>query len=192
MYDTFDPAHDREHMEGVRKYAIKLAKKYCPDKVEVVYVASTLHDIGLTTGKREDHEKIGYLLIKEDEYIKNNFSREDFNLILEAIEEHRASTGKPKSIVAKIVSDADRAYSDFTMHVKRSYEYNLQRYPELDHNQVLDKVTEYIYPKFKENGSGKRLYFEESKRHMSKKEKELMRACKEKDYKKIDEILNGF
>ena len=190
MYDTFDPAHDKKHMEGVRKFAIKLAKRYCPDKLEIIYVAATLHDIGLSSEPREDHEENGYLIIKNDNDIKKNYSKEDFNLILEAVKEHRASTGNPKSMVAKIISDADRAYSDFTTHVRRSFEYNSYKYPELTHNQVLDKTAEYIFPKFKENGSGKRLYFEESERHMSKIEKELLKACKKKDYKKMDKILN--
>lgn len=190
MYDTFDPAHNREHMEGVRKFAIRLAKKYCPDKLEIIYVAATLHDIGLSSGPRKNHEKDGYLLIKKDKYIKEKYSEEDFNLILEAVKEHRTSTGNPKSIVAKIISDADRAYVDIKAHMKRSYYYNSHKYPNLTHNQILNKVAEYIVPKFDTHGTGTRLYFEESREQIVGKGKDIIKACKKRDYKKMDKYLN--
>jgi len=190
MYDTFDKGHNRDHMEGVRNFAVKLAKKYCPDKIEVVYVAATLHDIGLSFGRRTDHEKNGYLIIKKDTDIKNNYSKEDFGLILEGIREHRASTGKPNSIVAKIISDADRAYADMKTHLKRSYDYNSQKYSELNHNGVLDKVAEYMIPKFDTNGTGTRLYFKESIESVIGRGRDIIRACKERDYKEMDRNLN--
>jgi uncharacterized protein len=190
MYDTFDKAHDRGHMEGVRDFAVKLAKKYCPDKLEVVYVAATLHDVGLSSGRRTDHEKNGYTMIKNDESIKNSYSKEDFELILDAIREHRASTGKPKSIVAKIVSDSDRAYSSIKVHLKRSYAYNSEKYPGLSHNQVLDKVIEYMVGKFDKNGTGTRLYFEESN-ILLEEGQHIIEGCKERDYAKLDSMLES-
>jgi uncharacterized protein len=190
MYDTFDKAHDRWHMEGVRNFAVKLAKKYIPNKLEVVYVAATLHDVGLSFGRRTDHEKNGYTMIKNDKSIKNNYSKEDYELILDAIREHRASTGKPKSIVAKIISDSDRAYSSINVHLKRSYAYNLEKYPELSHNQVLDKVMEYMVGKFDRNGTGTRLYFDESNK-LLEDGKHIIEVCKKRDYAKIDRMLKS-
>jgi uncharacterized protein len=190
MYDTFDKGHDRGHMEGVRDFAVKLAKKYIPNKLEVVYVAATLHDVGLSFGRRTDHEKNGYTMIKNDKNIKNSYSKEDFELILDAIREHRASTGKPKSIVAKIVSDSDRAYSSINIHLKRSYAYNSEKHPELSHNEVLDKVIEYMVGKFDENGTGTRLYFEESNK-LLEDGKYIIEICKKKDYAEINRMLEN-
>jgi uncharacterized protein len=190
MYDSFDKAHDKGHMEGVRDFAVKFAKKYIPNKLEVVYVAATLHDVGLSSGRRTDHEKNGYTMIQNDESIKNSYSEEDFELILDAIREHRASTGKPKSIVAKIVSDSDRAYSSINVHLERSYAYNSEKYPELSHNQVLDKVIEYMVGKFDKNGTGTRLYFEESNKLLEEGQ-HIIEVCKKRDYAKLDSMLES-
>ena len=190
MYDTFDKGHDREHMEGVRRFAVELAKKYCPKKEEIVYVSATLHDVGLSIEGRESHHLNGFKIIKKDKNIEQAYSKEDFCLILEGILEHRASVGKPKSIVAKIVSDADRAYADMKTHLKRSYDYNSQKYPKLTHNEVLNKVAEYMIPKFDTNGTGTRLYFDESKERILGKGKDILKVFKKRNYKEIDKILN--
>lgn len=55
LYDTFDGGHDRKHLNEVRNFAVQLAKKYSPEKIEIVYVAATLHDIGLSI-TRDNHE----------------------------------------------------------------------------------------------------------------------------------------
>jgi len=189
MYDTFDKGHDRQHMEGVRKFALKLAEKYCPDKIEVVYVSATLHDIGLSIS-REEHERHGYEIIKEDKNIKDAYSEENFNLILEGIREHRASSGHPTSTVAKIVSDADKAYGDMYVNFKRAYEYNLQKDPKAKHNEILRRAAAHLNLKFNNGGTGTRLYFEESSKRVLGNYKPIIQAYERKDYKRMEEILN--
>ena len=188
MYDTFDIGHDREHMEGVREFAISLAKKYCPDKIEVVYISATLHDIGLSISRTE-HERHGYEIAKEDQTLKSAYSKEDFELILEGIREHRASSGNPQSIVAKIVSDADKAYSDTYGLLNRSYKYEKERDPSLNIDEILEIASSYLTRKFGEDGTGKRLYLEESKQRMEKEYEPVVRAYKNGDYEFLKKLL---
>ncbi len=189
MYDTFDLGHDRNHMEGVREFAVTLAEKYCPEKLEIVYVSATLHDIGLSVS-RDQHEKYGYELVRKDQTLKSVYSEEDFNFILEAIREHRASSGNPKSIVAKIVSDADKAYSDTYGLLNRSYRYYKEKYPLADIEEILDETTTYLAKKFGEDGTGKRLYFEESKQRMEKEYSPIIKASKDHDYEFLKKVLS--
>jgi len=127
LYDSFDSGHNKIHLKEVRENAIDLGEKYAPNKLEIVYVAATLHDIGISIS-REDHEKHGYEIVKKDIEIKKVYSKEDFDFILEAIREHRASTGNPKSIIAKIIADADRTPHSTGRSLKRSYDYNRENF----------------------------------------------------------------
>lgn len=189
MYDTFDIGHDRDHMEGVREFAVTLAEKYCPEKLEIVYVSATLHDIGLSAS-RDQHEKYGYELVRKDQTLKSVYSEEDFNFILEAIREHRASSGNPQSTVAKIVSDADKAYSDTYGLLNRSYKYEKARNPSLDMYEVLEIASSYLTLKFGEDGTGKRLYFEESKQRMEQEYEPIVKAYKNGDYEYLKKVLS--
>lgn len=103
LYNSFDGGHSREHLIAVRNCAVELAKKYTPDKIDLVYIAATLHDIGLSVN-REEHEVEGEKLIRSDSYLKSQFSTEDFEELCHAVGQHRASTGRPQSIIAKIIS----------------------------------------------------------------------------------------
>ena len=189
MYDTFDLGHDRNHMEGVRKFAISLAEKYCSEKLEVVYVSATLHDVGLSIS-RDKHEEHGYEIVKEDQTLKSAYSGEDFSLILESIREHRASSGNPQSIVAKIVSDADKAYSDTYGLLNRSYRYYKEKDSSSDINGILDNASIYLAKKFGEDGTGKRLYFEESRQRMEKEYSPIIKASEDGDYEFLKKVLS--
>lgn len=189
MYDTFDVGHDMNHMEGVREYAIFLAEKYCPEKLEVVYVSATLHDVGLSIS-RDKHEEHGYEIVKEDKVIESAYSEEDFNLILESIREHRASSGNPQSIVAKIVSDADKAYSDTYGLLNRSYKYHKERNPLLNTDEILEFASSHLASKFGEDGTGRRLYFEESKQRMEQEYEPIVKAYKNGDYEFLKKTLS--
>ncbi|MHC1716907.1 MAG: HD domain-containing protein [Candidatus Dojkabacteria bacterium] len=188
LYDSFDKGHDRKHMEGVRTFALKLAKKYCPKKIEIIYVSATLHDIGLSIS-RENHEHNGYEIIKKDVDMKKAYSKKDFELILESIREHRASTGNPKSIVAKIVSDSDKVYGDTKGNFERSYEYCLEKDHNAEHNVILERAASHLYTKFKEGGTGTRVYFKESKERLVEAFKPIIKAYENRDYKRLDKIL---
>ncbi len=189
MYDSFDNGHNRDHMEGVRRFALKLSQKYCPDKQEIVYVSSTLHDIGLSVS-REEHEKHGYKIIKKDRDIKKAYSRDDFDLILEGIREHRASTGKPKSDVAKIIKDSDKAYADMYTNFRRACEYNRNKDKKAQQKEVLRRAASYIKNTFGEGGSATDVYFQESRKQIIGCYKPIIEAYDNNNYEKLEKILN--
>lgn len=188
LYDSFDPGHNRKHLNEVRGFAVQLAKNYCSEKIEVVYVAATLHDIGLCVA-REGHEIFGYEMIRKDKEIKEAYSDTEFNEILEAIKEHRASTGKPKSLVAKIVSDADKVSDGTKRAFKRAYDYGVVNYPNLNHIEQMQRAAGHLYEKFSPGGKGTRVYFEESSNKLENTYKLIFKAHLDNDLKLMESFL---
>jgi len=164
IYDTFDGGHDRQHLIAVRNCALKLAKKYAPDKIDLVYIAATLHDIGLSIN-RENHEIEGEKLIRSNQYIKSKLLPEDFKELCHAVKEHRASTGKPKTIVAKIISDADRGggLDSPDEQFSRAYWYGKKNYSNLTDDEQIWRAAKHQCEKFSPGSYGRRTYFSETK-----------------------------
>jgi uncharacterized protein len=189
LYDTFDKGHDRRHVERVREGAVQLALKYAPEQAVLAYIAATLHDIGISV-EREKHEEIGARMILEDEEIKQKLTGKDIKALAEAVGEHRASTGKPKTILAKIVSDADRTSaaspSEFLM---RPYEYGKKHFPDLTDEEQLFRSAEHLKKKYGEGGYGARYFFPESEAHQRKLLAPILAAFDKKDIPKLWEIL---
>lgn len=188
MYKTFDAGHNEVHMESVRNFAVELAKKHCPEKVEIAYVAATLHDIGLSVA-REGHETEGYNIILKDELLKETYGEEDYQDILEAVKEHRASSGNPQGVLAKIVSDADKVSDTAESALKRAYKYGVQNYPELNHEQQLERSGSHLTEKFGPNGTGTRVYFEESRLRLKETYDPIINAYQKRDFQKLEEIM---
>lgn len=190
MYDSFDAGHNQVHMASVRDFAVILAKKYCPDKIEIAYVAATLHDIGLSIA-REMHELEGYNIAKKDIELRKVYGEEGFADILEAIKEHRASSGNPQGIVAKIVSDADKISDTASSALNRSYRYGLEKYLELNDDEQIQRAGEHLSEKFGESGTGTRVYFEESRARLEETYGPIITAHKNNDLDKLRKILGG-
>lgn len=188
LYDDFDKGHDRTHLEEVRAYALELARKYCKDKLELVYVAATLHDIGLSVS-REDHEKHGYEMILKDSALKEAYNEEEYDEILEAVREHRASSGDPRSTVAKIISDADKVSNSTGRTMVRAYEWGMKNLPSLNHDGQLIRAAYHLKEKFGPNGTGTRLYFEESRRKLDVTYKPIIKALDVYDLDELNSIL---
>ena len=188
LYDTFDKGHDRRHLEEVRTFALKLGKKYCPDELELVYVGATLHDVGLSI-TREPHEIEGYELIKNNIEFQNAYTKEEQKLILESIREHRASTGNPQSVVAKVVSDADKASAGTNRVFQRAYEWGVQNLPQINHPGQLLRAAYHLKVKYGENSYGTRLYFDESKQKQARTFKPIFEALKTYDLDKLESFL---
>jgi HD superfamily phosphodiesterase len=191
MYDTFDGGHDKRHLEEVRNFSIELGKLYCSDKLEQIYVAATLHDVGLSI-ERENHEHHSLNIIKDDQNFKKAYTIEEQEEILEAIKEHRASSGSPKGIVARIVSDADKIAAGGTNRAfSRAYEWGVKRFPEINHPGQLLRAAQHLYIKFGPNGTGTRLYFEESKVRLDTVFKPIFETLAQEDLKKMESFLTN-
>ena len=192
MYDTFDPGHNRNHMEAVRGFAVELAKKYAPEQVDLAYIAATLHDIGLSVA-RENHEGHGATIILEDPYLKSILTPGQLEVVVETVREHRASSGKPESVVAKIVSDADKGGATLTTAsaIQRSYDYGKAKYEGLSDDEQFERAMSHLAEKFGEKGTGTRVYFPETKEKMDKVFAPIIEAVKTKDISKIKELMKA-
>ena len=189
LYDVFDKAHDRTHLEEVREVALKLGREYCPSKLEIIYVSATLHDIGLSIS-RDDHEKHGYEMIKKETEIRGIYSEEDFNIILEAVREHRASTGNPKSIVARIIADADRTPKSTSRALERAYDFYCKDLKNLSKEEILKEIANHLYKKFGPQGYGRKLYFKETEKIHEEIFNKICKKIKQGNLKEIEKHIN--
>ncbi len=190
MYQKFDGGHDLKHCFAVRDMAVLLAQKYLPDKVELAYVAATLHDIGLSVD-RENHESEGEKLIRHDQYLINNLSPKDFEEICYAVKEHRASTGHPRSILAKIISDADRGGCKSSADAfNRAYQYGLKNNPELNDDGQILRAAEHQIQKFFPGSYGRRTYFPETEERLSQIYDPIIKAYQEHNFKFLRSLVH--
>ena len=192
MYDSFDGGHDRNHCLLVRRMAVVLAKKYLPEKVDLAYIAATLHDIGISLG-REDHESYGEKIIRQDEYLQNNLSKEDFEELCYAVKEHRASTGNPQTILAKIISDADRGggSDNSSEAMTRAYDYGLQKWPDLSEEEQILRAAKHQSEKFCEGSYGRRTYFPETEARLKKMYDPIINAYQKQDLKYLKSLIKS-
>ncbi len=188
MYDTFDKGHDQRHLNEVRDFAILLAEKYAPEMKEAVYVGATLHDLGLSI-QREGHEELGYNMFKDNEELKNNYSQEEIEEILDAIKEHRASSGNPKTIVGQIVSDADKVATDTKRSFQRAYDWGKENLPTVNHPGLLLRAASHLREKFGPGGTGTRLYFDESKEKQNNTYEPIFQALDKYDFEAMESFL---
>lgn len=118
---------------------------------EAVYAAAAMHDIGICEG-REVHHLASGRIIRADQNLRRWFSEEEVELIAQAAEDHRASaTTPPRSILGMIVAEADRDIEPETI-VRRTVEYGLGHYPELDREGHWQRTLDHLHEKYAEGG----------------------------------------
>ncbi len=187
LYEQFDGGHGMDHISRVRNLALKLAEKYLPDKLDLVYIAATLHDIGLING-RENHEINGAEMVLKDQDLKKLFSEEEIGEIAESIKQHRASSGKPQTVLAKIISDADKASDSSSEALIRAVEYGKVKYPELTYEEQIWRAAKHLKEKFGKGGTGRRTYFPESAQALDEAYKPIFDALSKNDFKFLEEL----
>lgn len=125
FFRKVNPAHDWEHVKRVEKIALKLAEKEGADK-EIVQASVLLHDIGR---KKEDENKINDHAVwggkKAVEILEElDYDQEFIEKVKKCIESHRYSRGpNPKSIEAKVLSDADNLDALGATGIARTFSY---------------------------------------------------------------------
>lgn len=150
IYQTFDDAHNLEHINKVITNSLVIACDYEVD-INKVYVISAYHDIGLSQG-REHHEKTSAVFLLSDTELKKWFSDNDLVVMSEAIEDHRASNDyEPRSLYGKIVSEADRDI-DYLTILRRTIQYSIKNYPSYSLEQHFERTYEHIRDKYGEGG----------------------------------------
>lgn len=186
LYLGFDGAHGPEHVRAVIGKSLALAEIYGLD-LDMVYTAAAYHDTGLSEG-RERHHLVSGRIIREDRNLRNWFSEEQIETIAQAAEDHRASADRePRSIYGRILAEADRQI-DPELTVRRTVQYGLSHYPEMDKEEHWRRMVEHLNAKYAEGGYLKLLIPESDNAVRLAELRELMRdetrlrAIFEKEY----------
>lgn len=188
LYEQFDDGHGQAHITSVRNFALELGKKYLSEKLKLIYIAATLHDIGLVEG-REGHEGRGAQMILDDQQLKQDLTQHELEEIAEAVREHRASSGNPSSILAKIISDADKVSDTTQEAMVRAVKYGYKHYQELDHEGQIWRAAKHLKEKFGENGTGSRVYFPESTERLKQTFSPIISALDANDFATLKSLV---
>lgn len=149
-YDYFDAAHQRDHANDVIRRSLALAEHYDAD-TNMVYAIAAYHDTGLCEG-RDTHHLVSGRIIRNDERLKEWFDETQIETMAQAAEDHRASSGhEPRSIYGKIVAEADRLINPEKV-IKRTIQYGLEHYPELDKESQYQRFRAHIMEKYADGG----------------------------------------
>ena len=119
LYDGFDAAHQRGHVDMVIKQSMAIASCLNVD-MNMVYAIAAYHDTGLTAD-RKTHHLVSGKIVREDMWLRKWFSEEQIEIMAQACEDHRASSDhEPRSIYGKIVIIKDEQL----LREKFNYLYN--------------------------------------------------------------------
>lgn len=149
-YAEFDRAHNLEHVTRVIRRSLDLVKITGAD-INMVYTIAAYHDLGMS-GPRAIHHITGGKILASDARLKKWFSPEQINIMKEAVEDHRASASRsPRSLYGKIIAEADRDI-DVDVVIRRTIQYGLSNYPELDKEDQWKRFMEHMNSKYSTNG----------------------------------------
>ncbi len=150
-YDGFDAGHGRDHVQTVMSQALSLAQHYPEVDTAVLLTAAAYHDLGLVNG-REHHHTDSARIVREDERLRQWFTDEEINLLADAAEDHRASSGhEPRTIYGRIVAEADRIIDGETI-VRRALQYGMKHEPGLDREGQYARLMEHMREKYDYGG----------------------------------------
>ena len=145
QHEHYDAAHQPNHIRRV------IARSMMLKPSATTYAAAAMHDIGICEG-REVHHLASGRIIRADRNLRQWFSEEEIELIAQAAEDHRASaTSKPRSPLGCIIAEADRDIEPETI-VRRTVEYGLSHYPELDREGHWQRTLQHLHEKYAEGG----------------------------------------
>lgn len=149
-YANFDKAHGMEHITGVLRRSLEIARKLGAD-INMAYAIAAYHDLGLS-GPRAVHHITGGKILASDARLRRWFSAEQIRIMKEAVEDHRASASRsPRSIYGKIVAEADR---DLVPEIvfRRTIQYGIANYPEKNRDEQWQRFSEHLENKYSRNG----------------------------------------
>lgn len=117
----------------------------------MVYTIAAYHDVGLAKGREMHHIHSGEILAA-DAKLRQWFSPQQIAVMREAVEDHRASSDhEPRTIYGRIVAEADRCIDPPTI-VRRTIQYGLANYPELDREEQYRRCVDHLTHKYAEGG----------------------------------------
>ncbi|MBN2300343.1 MAG: HD domain-containing protein [Acholeplasmataceae bacterium] len=150
MYESFDLAHQPNHVYTVIENSILIAKDYEVNS-DMVFTIACYHDIGMQFG-RKDHHLTGGQFLFNDQFLVKYFDDDQRIIMKEAIEDHRAS-GKepPRSIYGKIIAEADRDINPDIV-IERTVQFGFKHYPNLSKAEHVERAMSHIKEKYGPNG----------------------------------------
>ena len=150
-HEHYDAAHRPDHIRRVIARSMAMLPTIHYPLPTLTYAAAAMHDIGICEG-REVHHLASGRIIRADQNLRHWFSEAEIELIAQAAEDHRASaTTPPRSILGMIIAEADRDIEPETI-VRRTVEYGLGHYPELDREGHWQRTLDHLHEKYAEGG----------------------------------------
>lgn len=150
-YSSFDKAHQADHVNMVIAQSLKLAANEPDIDGNMAYIAAAFHDLGLVNG-RDNHHTDSRRILESDEFVRTRFTPAQIKLMGEAVEDHRASkSGRPRNRYGLIVAEADR-FIDATTIIRRTIQYGLKNYPDLDRQGHYARTVEHLNSKYGRDG----------------------------------------
>lgn len=151
LYDNFDAGHGRDHVHTVMSQSLSLASHYPEVDTCLLLTAAAYHDLGLAFG-RDEHHIHSARIVCDDQRLRQWFNEEEINIIAEAAEDHRASSGhEPRTIYGRIVAEADRIIDSETI-VRRALQYGMSHEPGLDREAQYRRLMDHMLEKYAEGG----------------------------------------
>lgn len=188
IYERNEKGHGIEYIKIVIDRSFNLSKDLDVNK-EMVYVIASYHDLGHFIDAKT-HEIISAKMLEEDKKLQSWFSKDQIQIMKEAVEDHRASCRHvPRSIYGKIISSADRTLLDIDDWIKRCYSYGKKHTPEKSEEEQIERVYEHLSEKYGKNGYAKcYIKDEEFNKSLEKLQKEL--EDKEKFIRRVKEVIS--
>ncbi len=150
-YEAFDKAHRCDHARMVIDQSMHLAERLPELNVDMVYVVAAFHDLGLAYG-REKHHTHSRAILEADAFVRGHFTPEQIELMGSAVEDHRASNGQaPRNSYGLVVAEADR-FIDAETIIRRTIQYGLAHFPELDRDGHYRRTLEHLNAKYGPDG----------------------------------------
>jgi uncharacterized protein len=150
LYDHFDKAHQRDHVQMVIRQSMALAAQL-EVEADMVFAIAAYHDVGLCEG-RERHHLVSAQMLLADVELRKWFSESQLQTMAEAVEDHRASSDhEPRTLYGRIVAEADRFIDPDTI-IRRTVQYGLEHYPELDKELHYERTLQHLHEKYGRNG----------------------------------------
>lgn len=144
-YAAFDTAHRADHARRV------MARAMLMEPAPTTYVAAAMHDLGLAEG-REVHHLTSGRIIRNCSALQRWFTPDEVELMAQAAEDHRASAQRPpRSRLGMVIAEADRDVEPESI-VRRTVEYGLSHYPELNREGHWQRTLEHLHEKYAEGG----------------------------------------
>jgi uncharacterized protein len=129
MLSCMEGVHDSEHARRVLFYALDIASTEPEADIDIVVVASLLHDIGRAEQSKDgktDHAVCGASMAAQW-LRKQGYAKEFVDAVSDCISSHRFRSGEePKTIEAKIVFDADKVDTTGAIGLARAIAYGAE------------------------------------------------------------------